>query len=155
MVSYNGGQPIQLPSQVWQTVWPNKSMVVDTDGLTEQELNELGYATIVFENSVLEGHYIIGYELVSGNIWRYITAAAPVLPAIKQITRLQFLNRFTDTELDTIYTAAKTNVSLEVMLDKFRAAEYIDLNDTQTIDGINILEAIGLISTGRAQVILS
>jgi hypothetical protein len=71
-----------------------------------------------------------------------------------QLSRLAFLDRFTDPELVAIYTAAKSEVAIEVMLDKFRAADYIDLSDLRTIAGIEALEEIGLIAEGRAAEIL-
>jgi len=75
--------------------------------------------------------------------------------AKEPLTRLQFLNRFTDAELAGIYTVAKTNVAIEIMLDKFRAAEFIDTIDLQTVAGINALESAGLIAPGRAVEILA
>ena len=71
------------------------------------------------------------------------------------ITRLQFLNRFTDSELAAIYTAAKASVQVEIMLDKFKSAEFIALDDPQTVAGIDALETAGMIAAGRAAEILS
>lgn len=76
-------------------------------------------------------------------------------PKIKDnITRLEFLNKFTDEELVAIYTAAKSNISVEIMMDKVKAAEYISLTDEKTISGVTMLETVGLITEGRAQEIL-
>ena len=72
-----------------------------------------------------------------------------------QISRLEFFNRFDeDTELMPIYTLAKTNVKVEIMLDKFKLATYIDITDQDTINGVRTLESIGILATGRADIIL-
>ena len=71
------------------------------------------------------------------------------------LTRLQFLNRFTVVELTDIYTAAKSSVAIEIMLDKFKSAEFIDTTDPQTIGGINALESAGFIDPHRAAEILA
>lgn len=71
------------------------------------------------------------------------------------ITRLEYMNRFTDAELATIYTVAKSNVQVEVWLEKFKAATSIDLTDPRTIAGVQALEAVGIIGAGRAAEILA
>lgn len=71
------------------------------------------------------------------------------------ITKLQYMNRFTDNELATIYTIAKTNIALEIWLEKFKLASDIDLDDARTIGGLQALEANGILASGRAMEILS
>lgn len=73
---------------------------------------------------------------------------------IEHLSRLAFLNRFTNEELVTIYSVAKSNVQLEVMLDKLKAAEYINVGDAEVCAGINMLEQAGLIAAGRSAEIL-
>jgi hypothetical protein len=65
------------------------------------------------------------------------------------------MNRFTDSELATIYTAAKTVVSVEIWLEKFKLASEINLDDPYTIGGLQAMEAAGLIGVGRAAEILA
>ena len=78
------------------------------------------------------------------------TAALPQ----KVITKLAFMNRFTMEELAAIYTAAKTEVMVEVFLDKLKIAEEVNLADTQTIGGLQALAASGLLTETRVQEIL-
>ncbi|MBM3273243.1 hypothetical protein FJY94_08415 [Candidatus Kaiserbacteria bacterium] len=78
--------------------------------------------------------------------------AAPVPQ--KVITQLAFMNRFTLEELAAIYTAAKTDVMVEVFLDKLKLAEAVNLNDAQTIAGLQILAASGLLTEARGQAVL-
>jgi hypothetical protein len=71
------------------------------------------------------------------------------------------MNRFTDTELANIYSAAKSSVMVEVWLEKLNAASpeadgtSVDLDDPRTVAGIQLLEAGGLIAVGRAAEILA
>lgn len=77
-------------------------------------------------------------------------------PVVKRtLTRLEYMDRFTDAELAGIYTAAKSVVQVEVWLEKFKLAEFIDLTDQRTIAGVQSLEAAGLLAAGRAAEILA
>ena len=77
------------------------------------------------------------------------------------LTKLEFMQRFTDTELATLYSVAKTNAAVEVWLAKFNATTpdekgcSVYLNDPRTIESIQMLESAGLIASGRASEILS
>lgn len=71
------------------------------------------------------------------------------------ISKLDYMNRFTDAELVAIYTAAKTNVNVEIWLEKFKLAAEINLDDIRTASGLQALETLGLITTGRAAEILA
>lgn len=83
------------------------------------------------------------------------SAQVPVAsPPIKVITKLAFMNRFTMEELATIYTAARTEVLVEVFLDKLKLAEEINLADAQTIGGLQALAASGLLTEARVQAVL-
>lgn len=70
------------------------------------------------------------------------------------LTKLQFLNRFTNEELAAVYTAAKTNVLIEVFMDKLKLAQEVNLDDPQTVGGLQSLAAAGLLSEARAQEVL-
>ena len=77
-------------------------------------------------------------------------------PTVKPpLTKLEYMNRFTDAELAGIYTAAKLSVAVEVWLEKFKLASEINLDDPRTATGVQALEANGLIATGRAAEILA
>jgi hypothetical protein len=92
-----------------------------------------------------------------------IKPAPPVVEETQSVglTKLEFMQRFTDAELDALYTVAKTNVAVEIWLAKFNATTpdaqgySVYLNDQRTIDSVNMLEAAGLLAAGRAAEILS
>jgi len=76
-------------------------------------------------------------------------------PPVTVISKLQFMSRFTDAELVSIYTAAKASVAIEVWIKKLEAAADVTITNQATIDGVNALEASKLIGVGRASVILA
>lgn len=66
------------------------------------------------------------------------------------ITKLAFMRKFTDDELERIYTLSKTNIKLEIWLDKFKVAEEINLEDIDIINGLTSFESLGILASGRA-----
>ena len=70
------------------------------------------------------------------------------------ITKLTFMRKFTDDELERIYNLSKTNIKLEIWLDKFKVAEEINLEDIDIINGLNSFESLGILTSGRASIIL-
>lgn len=104
-------------------------------------------------------------QKVSGTGWSYdavngafsappaesVTAPAPRT----KLTKLEYMDRFTDAELAGIYAAAKQSVQVEIWLERFKLATEVDLSDPRTISGIQALEAAGLIAAGRSIEILA
>lgn len=81
----------------------------------------------------------------------------PIIPTLQQYcTILEFRSKFTTTEKVAIYTAADSNVLIKIWLDDLNAVQnnVVDLSDARTIEGVQGLEAAGLIGTGRAAEIL-
>lgn len=70
------------------------------------------------------------------------------------LSKLEYVNRFTQSELESVYSAAKTVVAVEVWLDKFRLAEHVDTEDSRVHAGLYDLEDAGLLQPGRADEIL-
>lgn len=79
-------------------------------------------------------------------------------PVEYKITRLAFLNRFTDAEAVTIDLASQgatvQAASMRRYTNKINAAEHVDLQRVETRNGVLALEAIGILSAGRASQIL-
>lgn len=72
-----------------------------------------------------------------------------------RMSKLEYMNRFTDAELAGIYSAAKQSVAVEIWLEKFKLAEFIDKADPLILQGLQALESVGLLAAGRASEILS
>lgn len=95
-------------------------------------------------------------------IWTAPVVVAPVPPPPPHygriITRLAFLKRFTDAEAVAIDLASIGGTVQSAMLRraqaKISAAEEIQLDNTDTRDGVLALETAGLLATGRAAEIL-
>lgn len=71
------------------------------------------------------------------------------------ITKREFLKRITPTEYAAIKNATASNGIIDYYWQLFMIAESINLDDPDTIQGINTLEQLGLIASGRALEILS
>lgn len=93
----------------------------------------------------------------AGFEWADPPAPAPVVK--RNLTRLEYLSRFTDAEAIAIDLASQgatvEAATLRRMMAMVQAAEYISLDDARTIDGLNNLEAAGLLAAGRAAEILA
>lgn len=91
-------------------------------------------------------------ETLLGKKWDGVSfvAVTPVIQPKRTLTKLEYMERFTDIELAGIYTAAKTVVSIEIWLEKFKLATEINLDDPATIAGLQAMEAAGLLVPGRA-----
>lgn len=72
-----------------------------------------------------------------------------------RLSRLEFMNRFTDDEMQTFVAATKQNPALEAYFIKLQSAEGVVLNDPVTMAGVQALELLGIIPTGRATELLA
>ena len=88
------------------------------------------------------------------------------VPTPRRITTLAFRNRFTSLEKATIEFASiddpgadtamrMQQAGLRASLKDQAQARFIDLDDASTIAGVQMLEAVGWIESGRADAILS
>lgn len=73
----------------------------------------------------------------------------------KPLTVLAFRSRFTDAEKIAIYTAAQTQVAVQVWMADLAAAQDVALDDPRIIGGVCAMEYGGLIGAGRALEILA
>lgn len=83
---------------------------------------------------------------------------APPAPQDRRITRLAFLNRFTDAEAIAFDLASMgatpQAAAMRRYMNKVNAAMYINLDLPETRAGVEALEAGGLLAAGRAAAIL-
>lgn len=97
-----------------------------------------------------------GFRRVDG-VW---TPPEPVVvPEDRKITRLAFLNRFTDAEAVAIDLASQGATVQAAFMRRYQAkvnaASFIDLSDPNTRNGVIALEDGGLLADGRADEILN
>jgi len=74
---------------------------------------------------------------------------------VRSLSKLDYLRRFTTQERITIRTVAKTNPVLEDFMVLMDLATEINLDDPDTVAGLHMLEAAGLLDQGRAAEVLS
>ena len=103
--------------------------------------------TIIAEADFVEANYPGHYALVGPE------PTPPAPPPI--ITKIAMLTRLTDAEYVGILAAAKTDVEVEGWLGRFNAANTINLEDSRTVEGINLLVTKNLLTQARATAILT
>ena len=72
--------------------------------------------------------------------------------AITQLTKLEFMSRFTTTERISIQNS--TDPIIQDALRLLNLAEFIDVTDQRTIDAVNYFVYVGLLSQSRIDEIL-
>jgi len=77
----------------------------------------------------------------------------PEIPREIQLTKLQFLRRFTTAE--RIAIRASTNPVIVDFMQLLDLAQDVRLDDPDTIQGVNYLEGLNLLAAGRAAEILA
>lgn len=78
---------------------------------------------------------------------------APAAPG-DSIPREVFFGRFTNAEIAAIYQAATQNADLFAYLKKAEINPSVNRKNPDAIDGLQLLEAVGLLAPGRAAEIL-
>lgn len=97
----------------------------------------------------------------TGAEWVVLPYVEPVIQAAptadKWVTLVEARALFTDAEKINIYTAAKTEVAVQVWLDDLHAVQnqMVNKSDPRFIAGVNAMEFGGLIAAGRAAEILA
>lgn len=81
--------------------------------------------------------------------------AMPEMVERPALTRLQFRERFTPAEKLAIYQAAEADLRVRIWLDDLNAASEVRTDYPATVEGVQALEAAGVIGPGRAAVILA
>lgn len=114
-------------------------------------LNEFGDVvnTIVANESFVKKYHPNRYRLATYDPDARNHINPPVLSKIAMITR------FTDDEYASILASARNDIQVEVWLDRFRAANRIELNDVRTITGINMMVDKNLLTRDRGNSILN
>lgn len=86
---------------------------------------------------------------------QYTPPEPEAVPLPRTISQFAFSRLFTKPERIAIRQAAKVNADVEDFLDILDRAGEVDLDLQETIDGVEAMEAGGLIGTGRAAQILA
>lgn len=103
--------------------------------------------------TIIDGEYKIT-TMPNGTVIREINSAPPAPEPVTKMTHLSFRERFTDAEKRMIYTAAKSDVDIEIYLDDLKAAECADVENLKLIAGVEKMQAAGILTPERAAAIL-
>jgi hypothetical protein len=90
--------------------------------------------------------------------WELTDPAEPTIYTAHQglFSKQQFMSLFAHNEISAIYTAAKTDVDVEIWLDRLRVQpDPVDLQAPLTIEGVGFLVSKGFITQERLQEILN
>jgi len=135
----------------------NGKVEVILDDLTDEQILE---NSAYYENIIDVTNDAITPEVgwtFNGSV--LVPPAGTVAKPSMKITRLAFLNRFTDVEVAAIEVFAFQNTpiaaSLRGALRKQSVSNYMDLERIDTVVGISNLVALGLITQQRATQILT
>jgi len=86
-------------------------------------------------------------------IWNTGTKIFDTRPEQRIIDKLEFLDLFTDSELEAII--GSSNSKVRVFIKKLELAQTVDLKSARMITAVNGMETLGMIGSGRAAVILN
>lgn len=101
---------------------------------------------IIADEAFVEANYPGHYRLVGPEPTPYV---API------ITKLAFRFRLTDAEYVGILTAAKTDVEVAAWIETFNMVSQINLDDTRTKSGLDMMVSKGLLTVERETEILT
>jgi hypothetical protein len=104
------------------------------------------------KTSTVDAYYSIAPGVAVTRAWFVRPLTADELR--KTWSPLDFLARFSSSELDAIETARLSNSMVRDFYRSALAAQEIVSDDPRTIDGMNLLVALGLLTTARADEIL-
>jgi hypothetical protein len=91
----------------------------------------------------------------AGGVGTAPTQPAPSAPPIRELAKVDYLKRFSQAERIAIRALGLTNPLVNDYIELMNAAIVVHLDDHDTVDGLNALEAAGAIGAGRAAVILA
>ncbi len=127
------------------------NVVVEVKEMTEEEILAVSSQyTACIDTENMDPIPSVGWHL-EGNA---LVDPDNTLPSMR-ITKLALRQRLTITELSNIYAAMDTYPILRILMDNVQASTYVDLSRADTIAGIGVLVAYGLITSERATAILT
>lgn len=113
-----------------------------------------GYSFSSYEDAQERAGQIVGMILSEDGT----TLSDPPVPQpveAPRMTVLQFRDRYTLTEKAGIYTAADSDPIVRVILDDLNNAEFVEITDQDTIDGVDYLISAGVIDASRRDDLLA
>lgn len=88
-----------------------------------------------------------GYKYIDGEF-------SPPDPPPVIINRLEYINKLGNS-YSTIVTASKTDVEVEIWLEKFRLTDFFDMSNSVVVSDVQFLVTKNLITQNKANTIIS
>lgn len=114
-------------------------------------------STILPVTDLKEGHAVKASDKTG--VWDTDLLDFVPRPENKVISKLDFLDLFTDDELEAIIAKSKENSSVghkvSVFIQRLELSETVDLKSDRANTAVNGMEELGLIAPGRAAEILA
>ena len=79
----------------------------------------------------------------------------PLPPETRLLSKIDFIELFTDAEMESLIDFAKTNTKAALFLRKLDSYEIINLNNTKLQAAITAMETVGVLLAGRASEIIN
>ena len=117
---------------------------------TDEELKEIGILPVLCEQSCNPSTH----EMVnpSYNIGENSVAVTYTIRPLKKktiFTPREFRQRFTMDEKVAIYELAREAVLVQIFVDDMNTADFIDIENSETIEGMTILNSAGILTDER------
>lgn len=107
-----------------------------------------------FDDAQWRASDYVGMELSAD--WTTLTPAPPPQPyPVPQMTVLEFRDRYTVAEKQAIYDAAVTDTMVTIIIDDLNNAEFVNIEDQHTINGVDYLISSGVIDASRREALLA
>lgn len=141
-----GGEPVELPTNPVQSVTLGEGISI--------------FPAVLVEDDAPEGKILAGREpviLPDRVELRPVWADAPPPPApapLPELTKLQFLARFTDEEKVLLKSLEATDPTVALFWEEYRTADSIRLDDPRVIRGLTYLASQEHITEARKLEIL-
>lgn len=119
----------------------DKTALVLLEGPAEYNCPSLGEKTNPFNPKGVE---IFNYAVNNCVVADYVEPEV-----VKTSTVVEFLDKFTDLELNAIFTAKKTDVLIDLMITRVTSATTVYYNDQKLLDGLNYLVSQSLLTNER------
>ncbi len=108
-----------------------------------------------------DGIDISALEPMPGIGWAYDASSGAFTPppspapvVVRRLTQVEFFRRFTAEERISSRSLAKTDPVIEDAYELMKLADFIDLDDADTLQYVQYLEHVGALAQGRAAEIL-
>ena len=117
---------------------------------TDEELKEIGILPVLCEQSCNPStHEMVNPVYTIGKASVSVTYTIRPLKKKTIFTPREFRQRFSMDEKVAIYELARVSVLVQIFVDDMNSADFIDIEYSETIEGMTILNSAGILTDER------